>query len=399
MRLHVSQGRWLFVLAAAVTLLAACTSGDKPPPTVEASATPVQPPTAVIIDWVDFIHFDGIEYLRATRSVTIDETGIGPQFSTVQFNVSENVTDPSYRPKDGDAARLDAGTPVYEVRGYAPEFRLAARSDGRLLLYEVFANPVATRGSDLLDIGGKVVYIGVNSATDGRTELAAIDDPDEVAALVELVLAAPVDQNNQDHEGQRYFIAFHLTDGTEVVRSYWLESGELSRGVILPPEFATAVERALARQTSRSDPGGSLDRPPALTASAGAQSAALRLGTNCWTSPGGPGLCADAFGIITGRVALPAGAGGVVVVSGDLSVAGASVVTGWAISRPAEPLADGDDWLAWSPAGDDRVTLEIALSGDALTFDADLPPGRYVVALFLDFPQGDASYGLLLDVE
>ena len=85
--------------------------------------------------------------------------------------------------------------------------------------------------------------------------------------------------------------------------------------------------------------------------------------------------------------------------SGDLSVAGASVVTGWAISRPAEPLADGDDWLAWSPAGDDRVTLEIALSGDALTFDADLPPGRYVVALFLDFPQGDASYGLLLDVE
>jgi hypothetical protein len=83
--------------------------------------------------------------------------------------------------------------------------------------------------------------------TDGSTELAAIDDPEEVAALVELVLAAPVDQGNHEHDGPRYFIAFHLSDGTEVAHSYRLNSGELHRGIMLPPEFATAVERALAR--------------------------------------------------------------------------------------------------------------------------------------------------------
>ena len=152
-------------------------------------------------------------------------------------------------------------------------------------------------------------------------------------------------------------------------------------------------------ETGREDLGGSLDQPPALTASAGAASLALGLGTYCWTPPAGPALCADAFGIITGSAALPASSGEAVTVSGAFSVSGASVVTGWAIPRPAEPLADGDDWLAWSPFDHDPVTLEIVQSGDELTFDAALPPGRYVVALFLDFTQGDASYGLLLDVQ
>lgn len=153
-------------------------------------------------------------------------------------------------------------------------------------------------------------------------------------------------------------------------------------------------------ETSGEDPGGTLERPPALTASAGAQSVAVGLGTYCWTSPGGgSALCADVFGIITGLTALPASAGEAVTVHGDLLVARASGVSGWAIPRPAEPIADGDDWLVWGLSPDDRVTLEIALSGDTLTFDADLPPGRYVVALFLDFRQGDASYGLLLDVQ
>ncbi len=152
-------------------------------------------------------------------------------------------------------------------------------------------------------------------------------------------------------------------------------------------------------ETSGEDPGGAFERPPALTASAGAQSVAVGLGTYCWTSPGGPGLCADAIGTVTGRAALPVGAGEVVKVSGDLLAAGASGVTGWAAPRPTAALADGDDWLAWSPAGDDPVALEIVLSGDTLTFDADLPPGRYVVDMMLVFPQGGASYGLLLDVE
>jgi len=34
----------------------------------------------------------------------------------VKFKVSGNVCDPNYRLKDGDAAFLEVGTPIYQVR-------------------------------------------------------------------------------------------------------------------------------------------------------------------------------------------------------------------------------------------------------------------------------------------
>lgn len=90
-------------------------------------------------------------------------------------------------------------------------------------------------------------YIGINSETDGTTELSAIKDKKDMEKLVEKVLNADVKQNSQEHEGERYFISFHLLDGTDVTRAYWLESGELSRGIMLPQEFGDEIRKALKR--------------------------------------------------------------------------------------------------------------------------------------------------------
>ncbi len=102
-------------------------------------------------------------------------------------------------------------------------------------------------GADLLDIGGKVNYIGVNSNQDGTTELAAIKNPKQVAQLVAMVLSAPVDQTRVSQGGPQYFLAFHLKDGTVVIRAYWLNSGELARGILLPKAFGSVVAHALSR--------------------------------------------------------------------------------------------------------------------------------------------------------
>jgi hypothetical protein len=224
------------LLAILLTIALAACLGDE--------GDPEAPRTATVIDWSDFIRLRGVSYVRTIAELEDDD--LGSPFGTVQFRVSGNVSNPSYRAKDGDAAFLEVGTPVYTVRGYVPTFRLAARRDGRLRLYEADANPAATRGVDLLDIGGSVTQIGINSAVDGTTRLAAIDDPEEVAALVQLVLDAPVDHDTLSAGGTRYFVAFQLDDGTEVVRAYWPGSGELHRGgIMLPPEFAAMVEHAL----------------------------------------------------------------------------------------------------------------------------------------------------------
>jgi len=201
-------------------------------------------------DWIDFVQFGRIQYIAVDYGVgavgrALVDADLGPEFAQVQFKQAEPHVFGHECCQDGDAAFLDAGTPVYIVKGYKPEFRLAAHREGRLVLYEADTNPNAKTGADLLDIGGKVRYIGVNSAQDGVTELAAIADPGQVAALAEMVLSARVDQNRLGQQGTQYFIAFHLEDDTIVTRAYWPDTGELHRGILLPPEFRTAVEQRL----------------------------------------------------------------------------------------------------------------------------------------------------------
>ena len=269
---------WLLLLGA--VLVAACSGGGDPSSTDPPSSGPVaaesiasaddtqatsdapdadatnpacpplrDDPNAPDADWIHFVHVDGISYDAKRGGPELDEGDLGAEFAMVLCQRSTSSAN-IYQPvRDGDAGFLPAGTTLYEVRGYAPSFRLAARFEGRIELFEVDSNASGQVGEDLLDLAGKVVSIGINSATDGRTELAAITEPSEVAALVDLVLAAAIDHEIRS-EGRRYFIEFRLQDGSEVRRSYWVESGELSRGILLPETFRAAVEDALAPDSS-----------------------------------------------------------------------------------------------------------------------------------------------------
>jgi hypothetical protein len=89
------------------------------------------------IDWVDFIQVGSVQYLaRPDPADAIQEGDLGPVYSRVKFKVSGHVCDPSYRPKDGDAAFMDVGTPIYQVNGFPPTQRLAVRARGGLVVYQ-----------------------------------------------------------------------------------------------------------------------------------------------------------------------------------------------------------------------------------------------------------------------
>jgi hypothetical protein len=90
------------------------------------------------IDWVNFIQVGSTQYVAAPPSpTTIQESDIGPVYAHVKFKVSGNVCDPNYRLKDGDAAFLDPGTPIYRVNGQPPGAELAARFNGQIVVYKV----------------------------------------------------------------------------------------------------------------------------------------------------------------------------------------------------------------------------------------------------------------------
>src|SRR5439155_16927006 len=88
------------------------------------------------IDWGNFIQVGSTQYVAGPQSPTVlQESELGPVYAHVKFKVSGNVCDPNYRLKDGDAAFLAPGTPIYQVIGQAPGQELAARFNCSIVVY------------------------------------------------------------------------------------------------------------------------------------------------------------------------------------------------------------------------------------------------------------------------
>lgn len=205
------------------------------------------------IGWVPLMQFSSIKYVRTWHSTgegnlpgerELTAEDLGPELYRIAFRLS-GYAGPLYASQDGDATHLNPGTQVYAVKEYAPEFRLATIEGGKPTLYEADTNPSARIGEDLLDIRGKVTAIDILSEEDARTVLSTIDDQHVIGNFVDRVLDAPVNQQNRDRDGPRFFLGFRLADGTSVVRAYWLESGELSRGIMTEPVVTLSVWQAV----------------------------------------------------------------------------------------------------------------------------------------------------------
>ena len=192
----------------------------------------------------DFIKLNGILYLGMYRSDSINQDSLSP-YDTIKRR-NEHVT------RDGDAVILEAGTPVYALPDYAPAFRLAVKDGGGVHVYQVSRNPRAQKGSDVLDIGGKVDYIAIRRPGD-RSDVAAITDEAQIDRLVQMVLEAPGGSTVLINTGvQRVTLSFHLADDTKVEGFFWVDSGIMSPpGLQLPEEFSAAIGAAIAAQRER----------------------------------------------------------------------------------------------------------------------------------------------------
>jgi hypothetical protein len=136
------------VSAAVVVALAGCGSpvhdGTNDPSPAHAApthpacpeGTAYPPGTAGAVDYTDSIWHDSIsyEYLPAVH-VTIAQ--LGSVVTRIQCSMStypDTHAPPSHWAND-TAAGLPAGTPVYAVKGFAPQCRLAVNVDGHLHTY------------------------------------------------------------------------------------------------------------------------------------------------------------------------------------------------------------------------------------------------------------------------
>jgi len=89
-----------------------------------------------MIDWVNFIQVGSTQYVSGPQLETaLQESDLGPVHSQVKFKVNGNVCDPNYKLKDGDAAFLEPGTPIYEIKDHATSEELAAKFNGAFVVY------------------------------------------------------------------------------------------------------------------------------------------------------------------------------------------------------------------------------------------------------------------------
>ncbi len=93
----------------------------------------------------------------------------------------------------------------------------------------------------------RVHRISINSRVDGTTELGVIADPKQVAGIVGMLLARPMDQRVEPASEQPVrLLAFHLRDGTATVRAYDPAARRVERGILVPQRFSDLVEAATA---------------------------------------------------------------------------------------------------------------------------------------------------------
>jgi hypothetical protein len=223
--------RGLGALLLAISPLTGCTGG-------------------VTIDYVDFIQHDDIQYVAPFgggpgRALT--DADLGSEQFRVNDTLARGGHGLGYVPRDGDAAFIPAGDGVYAVRGYSPKFRLAARHDGRLVLYEADSNPAAKIGADLLDIEGRVTAIALLSQKDGRTVIGRISEPARVVDLVRIVVTGPVVTSPGSPLLMSTSVAFELTDGTATTRGYQVDASILGRGIRAGGAFHDTIVELLAK--------------------------------------------------------------------------------------------------------------------------------------------------------
>jgi hypothetical protein len=215
-----------------------------------------------------FVRFRGIQYRADMYTYGRDAThdDLGPEFGRVtcdtgdlphpspQSTTSKEAAEKIKRciEQDGGASALPIGTPVYTMRAYRPEYRLAARVGDRWIIFYATENPRAKVGADMLDLEKKVarITLSLDSSARARNQWSSknVESVSQVENITRMMLTAPIMKQPSMTAGAsrfRYWITLWFKDGTAQGLAYFPDTGWLNPGLQMPQEFRRLVEEQL----------------------------------------------------------------------------------------------------------------------------------------------------------
>ncbi|MBO0960967.1 hypothetical protein J1P26_14800 [Neobacillus sp. MM2021_6] len=186
-----------------------------------------------VIDWIDFIKLNGHSYEGIYTGALSDPTLVGKEIGTVKFKVDDNVTNPNYKTKDGDAAFLEKGTKIFEVKG-DPNLVVVKDKD-EIGGYRVYYRDKGKYAYHFKDLNqSKIEKIQIYEEHYGSTKLdhqllSTLTDPSEIIAFLELINQG-VKNDNFQHDptlpGQRDFAIVLYTNGAVAYRNNIFYNGK-----------------------------------------------------------------------------------------------------------------------------------------------------------------------------
>jgi hypothetical protein len=172
----------------------------------------------VVIDWVDFIKWDGIEYNGIYTAVLANESNLGEKIGEIQFTVADNVTNSNYKIKNGDAAFHEKGTELFRVKGMND--LIAVKSTSTINGYQIYSPTNETKYSwHFEDLPKeKVNRIETYEAytSEGNKRISEIENFEEVKSFLALLESSEVDSNfqpNTEKGDPTYYEMVFYTDG------------------------------------------------------------------------------------------------------------------------------------------------------------------------------------------
>ncbi len=232
-------------------LITGCTQDNKIPDQVTNPVSTSNPASingdllkGGVVDWIDCLKINGINYTldQHNTSKGLDKTMLGKEYATIKKmhrEVDEVLN-------DNEATFLGSGTVLYTVKGYKPEFRLAAYVDNQVLLYT--SNNIK---EELLGMNGKVESISFYDTSSLYIEFASIKDKKRVNHIANSFMNASNECNRPASKSCP--IGFHLKDGTEIRINYFYDVGMIGDGLYVSKELNDEIVSLLVENSIIND--------------------------------------------------------------------------------------------------------------------------------------------------
>ena len=193
------------------------------------------------VEWVDFVMMNDITFYGEDEELReFKDFEKGEKIGEVTFKLAD-VACSNHRSKNGHAAFLKIGTPIYEMVGYNKNFRIIAGDK----VYQVSENKKAKTISELLDIEGKVTKLSMESTYDGK-HLVDFTEEETNSFIEEYLQLKHVGfseiYKSIIHDDEMIFLRIHLEDGSSFRISYWLNSNALNPGAFGTENMKRIVE-------------------------------------------------------------------------------------------------------------------------------------------------------------